>query len=581
MAEEINIKVNSDISKAGEDAKNAAGEFNVMGLSVNGVKAAFKKIIPTAKAMFGSIKAGLISTGIGAFVVIIGSLYSYFTNTKKGAELLQKAFKTFGAAVAVITDRFSGLGEMMVNAFSNPKQAIADLWEALKKNIVNRITGVIDQFKALGKVIKSAVNLDWGGVTEGAKDYGKALVQVTTGMDVEQQKAFLDGIKDIGAEMEKEVTATMRLVDAQHRLADAQRELNVETAQAIAEVEQLKLIAEDITKTYEERETAAVAAFAKEKELEDKRIGLAEETLRLKKIEVRMGESLAEDLDELAEAEIALANVRQEAAGRQISLQNFLNGLRQTEIAEIQAAKDKKEADDAEALAKEKEAAKALKTLRDENTLAEIENLQERALEKLNIDYDTQLKELEQHENFLELKKELDKRYEREVDKIDKEAADKKIERDKLVKDAKVAMAQKGLSLITEIAGESSAIGKAAAIAQTTISGIQSVQEAFKSGSANVPMMAATGGSFGFIQAGLAGAFSAIQLAKISGAGAGGGGGGGGGGSAPATPAPQMMSGAFEMTGVSEPEPLRAFVVTDEMTSSQNQLANIRRRATI
>ena len=51
----------------------------------------------------------------------------------------------------------------------------------------------------------------------------------------------------------------------------------------------------------------------------------------------------------------------------------------------------------------------------------------------------------------------------------------------------------------------------------------------------------------------------------------------GGGG----TPAPQMMSGAFELSGGVTPEPLQAFVLTDEMTNSQNQLANIRRRATI
>ena len=47
------------------------------------------------------------------------------------------------------------------------------------------------------------------------------------------------------------------------------------------------------------------------------------------------------------------------------------------------------------------------------------------------------------------------------------------------------------------------------------------------------------------------------------------------------TPAPQMMSGAFELSGGVAPEPTRAYVVTDEMTNSQNQLANIRRRATI
>ena len=58
-------------------------------------------------------------------------------------------------------------------------------------------------------------------------------------------------------------------------------------------------------------------------------------------------------------------------------------------------------------------------------------------------------------------------------------------------------------------------------------------------------------------------------------------GGGGGGGSAPAAPAPQMMSGAFDISGGVAPEPVQAFVLTDSMTNSQNQLANIRRRATI
>ena len=64
--------------------------------------------------------------------------------------------------------------------------------------------------------------------------------------------------------------------------------------------------------------------------------------------------------------------------------------------------------------------------------------------------------------------------------------------------------------------------------------------------------------------------------------------GGGGGGSAPSrgaaasqAPSPQMMSGAFDLTGGIEPEPVKAYVVTDEMSNSQNQLANIRRRATI
>jgi hypothetical protein len=143
-------------------------------------------------------------------------------------------------------------------------------------------------------------------------------------------------------------------------------------------------------------------------------------------------------------------------------------------------------------------------------------------------------------------------------------------------------MALNGLRIVESIAGEGTALAKAAAAAQITISGIQSVQEAYKSGVANIPMMTATGGSYGYIQAGLAAAFSAIQLQKVMSASTSGAGSvDGGGGAETATPAPQMMSGSFELSGGVAPEAMKAFVVTDEMTNSQNQLANIRRRATI
>ena len=86
------------------------------------------------------------------------------------------------------------------------------------------------------------------------------------------------------------------------------------------------------------------------------------------------------------------------------------------------------------------------------------------------------------------------------------------------------------------------------------------------------------------IAAGLAVAAGLANIALIEKQPLGGGGGGGGSSSAataPSTPAPQMMSGAFDISGGVAPEATKAFVVTDEMSSSQAQLANIRRRATI
>jgi hypothetical protein len=61
----------------------------------------------------------------------------------------------------------------------------------------------------------------------------------------------------------------------------------------------------------------------------------------------------------------------------------------------------------------------------------------------------------------------------------------------------------------------------------------------------------------------------------------GGGGGGGSVGATAQTPAPQMMQGAFTLGGGIEPEPARAYVVSDDITNNQNKLAIIRRRATI
>ena len=94
-------------------------------------------------------------------------------------------------------------------------------------------------------------------------------------------------------------------------------------------------------------------------------------------------------------------------------------------------------------------------------------------------------------------------------------------------------------------------------------------------------LSAGAGTPLGYINAAAIIAAGLANVNKIMSVNVGGGGGGGGGAPAPNTPAPQMMSGAFDMTGGQAPGAMRAFVVTDEMTNSQDQLANIRRRATI
>ena len=180
-------KVKKTTKDTGDAAKSAAGEFRVMGVSLNGVKGAFAKVIPTAKLMFGSIKAGLLATGIGAFVLAIASLTTFFTKTKRGAEMLEKATAGLGAAFGVITDRISALGEGLVNAFTNPKEAVIGLWETIKENIVNRVEGLVLQFKALSGIISAALDLDLDGIKDAMGDFGTATFQVATGKRKQKQ----------------------------------------------------------------------------------------------------------------------------------------------------------------------------------------------------------------------------------------------------------------------------------------------------------------------------------------------------------------------------------------------------------
>ena len=164
--------------------------------------------------------------------------------------------------------------------------------------------------------------------------------------------------------------------------------------------------------------------------------------------------------------------------------------------------------------------------------------------------------------------------------------AEKRKQKEADILRAKKNMVMMGLNLAAKAGEEGNVIAKALAVRQAAMAGREAVLNTFTSASKNP--ISTVFPPYPYIMAAGAGLFAAAQIKAIlsesppSGSDASGGGGGRGMGAAQTqAPAPQMMSGAFELSGGVKPEPVKAFVVTDEMTNSQNQLANIRRRATI
>ena len=479
MAKEVlELEVKSNIKDVKKDVTSTAAEFEVMGVSLNSVKAGFASVGRTAKVAFGSIKAGLISTGIGAFIVAIGSLAGYFTNTKKGAELLEKALAGLGAAAGVIVDRISKLGGAIVKLFSG----------------------------------------DTKGALEGVKG------------------AF----SDIGTEIANDTRRAIALKEAFQELRDSQRDLNVETAQQRAEIERLKLIAEDVTKSTRERLQAAQDAFNIENDLLNKRIANAQEDLRLQQQSMELtkvdGDNKAEELDREAELKIALADITAESLTKQIELNNKINAItKEGEAIAAEALQARKDAD------AEREGTLTLMP----KLVAEVNN------------------ELIQADE--------------EYTKIVMGNAKKRTSFTKQLQDQQLAATASFAGALSALAGDNKQLAAAEALINTYLAVQQTMADK------TIPTTALKFLTAGTVLAsGLANVKRIFDTPIPGGSGGRGGLGGAGMASAsPQIPAPQMMSGAFELSGGEAPEPLRAYVVTDEMTNSQNQLANIRRRATI
>ena len=384
-----------------------------------------------------------------------------------------------------------------------------------------------------------------------------------------------NSFKGIGTEILTDTLHAMALEKQLQRLVDRERDLNVETAQRRTEIEQLKMIAEDVTKSEEERLTAAEKAFKIETDLLEKRITNAEEAVRIE--EARLSQILdptAEALDLLAQKEIDLATIQGESATKQIELNNKINAIK-AEAERVRAENHQKALDDLKTLMEAQEEAEVrradgkfasiarFEALDNKNTLDAIENVHKRAETALKIERDAQLISTKYLNSTNKQKASLDKEYSLKV-----------IALDKFVQKSKMDTISMGLQVAGQLAKEGSVAAKGIAVAQT----IYNTQQSIMAAMAQVPY------PYNIVQSILNGVMGANAIRTIlstdpSGGSVGGSVGVAGGGAAP--PSPQMMSGAFELTGGQEVEPVQAYVVSDDITNNQNKLAIIRRRATI
>tara|TARA_R110000744_G_scaffold378850_1_gene495614 strand:+ start:5573 stop:7648 length:2076 start_codon:yes stop_codon:yes gene_type:complete len=559
----------------------------------------------------GGVKSlGSALKGLG----IVAILAAAFTALKEALGRNQKVMNTVNTVMTTISTTFNQVVDVLVNTYEWVTKS-ADRFDGLTKVITGLMTIALTPLKLSFYAIKLGVEqarLAWEKSFLGSGDPG-TIRELTAGI-IETKQA----IADVAAE------AVQAGSDVINNFGDAISEIGAIGAQAVDGLSKISIAANYAAA---EAQTAAgnsaLLAAAQIQGLIEKYDRQAELQRQIRDDvsqdmadRIKANEELGRILDEQSEAMLNLQDIKINAARlelqansdnieMQVALTEAINeraaieaqitGLKSEQLVNLVALQQEQQALDDEAFAKKVEEEDFLMNLQNENLLQSITNLEARALKELEINQASDIAAVQGYENREKLIAEINKKYDNKKAALAKVAvkADKKMA--ELNTKAKIDIAKQAFDGISAIMGKESKAGKAAAAASATVSALQGATSAFAS-LAPIPFVGPVLGGIAAAAALVAGyanvkAIYATKSPELPGSDV-------SGGSTPAgdTPnieeaataaedsgviAPQMVGGAFELGGGDEPGATQAYVVTDDMTDSQEQLAGIRRRASV
>ena len=205
------------------------------------------------------LRGAVISTGIGALVVALGSLISYFTSTQEGIDKVNKVLTPLKVLFQTLWGVVQNVGKALVEAFTHPKQLLLDLGRFMQEQIINRATAIIDAFKGLGNILT-------GNVKEGIKQVGDAALQAATGVKDVVGKVKEAG-KAVSDTIDEAIKRGQRIEEIGVKLASSEADFVKQSEALKLEFAEQNQIARDTSKTISEREAAAKKSIEIQKQI--------------------------------------------------------------------------------------------------------------------------------------------------------------------------------------------------------------------------------------------------------------------------------------------------------------------------
>jgi len=257
MSKKVIVDLSVNTGKSEEDVKKVTEQTTDLKQSLKDVETQTKK----TNKVLGGIKKVLS----GLF--IIQGLQIAFDLFKDTLGKNQKVLDLFSTATEALSlafnDLFSFLGSNVgaisgyfKAIFDDPVQSIKNFGIAIKNNLIERFNSALEVIGFLGTAIKKVFEGDFDGAMEAAKNAGKEYIDVLTGVDgtvdkvTEGTKNLVNGITEYAKSTLKAAQGTVEL--------NKQAEIAAVINQGLIEkydrqAEQQRQIRDDETKTMEQR----------------------------------------------------------------------------------------------------------------------------------------------------------------------------------------------------------------------------------------------------------------------------------------------------------------------------------------
>lgn len=350
----IKTKVELDVSNA-EKSLNRLNGAKEESISLNNESAksqgAYTKAIEAADDASGGLLKGLKALALNPFSVVLTALVAGFKFLQTAVQRSGKASETFGKIGAKLSAIFNGflavlepvvefIGEKLLSALNDPKQAIVDLGNSIKENIINR-------FKALTILGDAIVKLFKGDFKGAAKAATDGVIQFGTGITDATEK-----IKTFGEEAKKNFNeaakATENLANAERRLVQNRISLEKQQLTSLRLAEEQRQLRDDTSKQIDER----IAANQKLGEILDqqlqKELALAQQSLNLARAQQTATGDTIENIEAVGDAELKLLEIRERITGQRSEQLTNENALLK-EQADLKLAEEKKKTEEFEA----------------------------------------------------------------------------------------------------------------------------------------------------------------------------------------------------------------------------------------